>query len=142
MRSRYQILLLALVLSVGATHTLQAQGKGKGKDHDSKAHEVKAHDDQGHANKAKGPPPGHVKRITVDDGIRSTRTILGERGYTVARVEQSGGVRTIYYYRGNNGRGRGHGPLEKIVIRPYAERVVVEGGAKDLVALVRSRLGM
>jgi hypothetical protein len=80
--------------------------------------------------------------VTVDDGIRSARLVLGEKGYTVARVQQVGGTRTIYYYRGNMGRGRGHGPLEKIVIRPSADRVVVEGATASIVSLVRQRLGM
>jgi len=124
MRSRIHVLLLALTISVAAASTLEAQGKSKG-------------------HKEKGPPPGQVKKtVTVDEGIRSARVVLGEQGYTVSRVEQVGGVRTIYYYRGNNGRGRGHGPLQKIVIRPYAQRVVVEGGVPSLVTLIRTRLGL
>src|SRR6185369_2084806 len=124
MRSRLHVLLLALAISLTASHALHAQGKGKG-------------------HKAKGPPPGQLKKaITVDDGIRSARAVLGEHGYTVARVDQRGGTRTIYYYRGNNGRGRGHGPLQKMVIRPSAERVIIEGGAPSLMSLVRARLGM
>src|SRR4051794_33256543 len=101
MRSR--VLLLAFAISLTAGHALQAQGKGKGK--------------AGNDHREKGPPPGHDKKaVTVDDGIRSARAVLGEHGYTVARVEQVRGTRTIYYYRGNKGRGRGHGPLEKMVI--------------------------
>lgn len=123
MRVRATSLLVALVTTVVAAGALQAQGKGN--DH-----------------KSKGPPPGHVKKVaTVDDGIASARVVLVEKGYTVARVEQVGATRVIYYYRGNRGRGRGHGPLERIVIRPSPERLVFEGSATTLIAQIRIRMG-
>jgi hypothetical protein len=122
MRFRGTAPLLTLVITLSAAGTLQAQGKGK--------------------DKSKGPPPGHVKKVaTVDDGISSARVVLVEQGYTVARVERLGATRVIYYYRGNRGRGRGHGPLEKIVIRPSPERLILEGGAPTLIAQIRIRVG-
>jgi hypothetical protein len=123
MRVRATSFLVALVITAVAAVTLQAQGKGN--DH-----------------KSKGPPPGHAKKVaTVDDGISSARVVLVEKGYTVARVERLGTTRVIYYYRGNRGRGRGHGPLEKIVIRPTPERLIFEGGAPSLLAQIRVRVG-
>ena len=140
MRSRVSVSLFALLLVMGASTSVAAQGKGNSHKTSGTRSTVVAQDKGGH--KAKGTPPGHTKRVTVDDGIRSARIVLVEKGYVVSRVETIRGTRTIYYYRGNMGRGRGHGPLQKMVIRPNAERVVVEGGSPSLVAQVRARLGM
>jgi hypothetical protein len=79
----------------------------------------KGHD---HSAKAKGKPGEYV--VTTDRAIVVTRDVLGRHGYHVVRVEDDGDTRVIWYRAGNNGRGKGQGPLEKLVIRRERERVV------------------
>lgn len=53
-----------------------------------------------------------------------TREVLVGQGYEVVRVELRGNDRIVYYRRGNMGRGKGKGPLVKLIIRRTANRVV------------------
>jgi hypothetical protein len=49
----------------------------------------------------------------------------------------------VYYRRGNMGRGKGKGPIEKIVIRPEPDRVVfVSAPPRGLMVDINVRLGM
>ena len=101
-----------------------AQGKGHGKDHG---------------------PPGHAKKkvVTADQAIIVTREVLVSHGYEVVRVELVQGTRVVYYRRGNMGRGKGKGPIEKIVIRPEPDRVVfVAQPPRGLMIDINVRLGM
>jgi hypothetical protein len=68
------------------------------------------------------------KHYTVSSGraVSVTRTVLVERGYTVVRVERVGPTQVVYYRRGNMGRGKGKGRLERMVIRQVRDRVVFE----------------
>lgn len=62
--------------------------------------------------------------VSSDRAVTVTREVLVKQGYDVVRVEREGSEQVIYYRRGNNGRGRGKGRLERMVIRREAERVV------------------
>ena len=86
----------ALVVSAAPAH---AQGKGKG--------------------------PKHYT-VTTDRAISVTRTVLVRQGYDVVRVERVGVTQVVYYRAGNHGRGKGKGPLEKMVIRTVDRRIVFE----------------
>ena len=125
MRSRSSILALMFGLLLAVSGTAQAQGKSK--DHGPR----------------KVPPGQAKKRVTVRDGVVSARAVLEERGYQVWRIEPMGTSQVVYYYRGNNGRGRGHGPVEKIYIRPGREpdHPLVEGPTRTLVLAIQARLG-
>jgi len=93
------------------------------------------------AAKARAVPPGQAKkRVTHGEAVDVSRRVLVERGYTIARVERVRDTRVIYYYRGNNGRGKGHGPLQRMVVRPSQERFVFEGAPADVVKAVNIRL--
>ena len=89
--------VLALALSVAPAH---AQGKGKGKD----------------------------KHYTVsnDRAVTVTRNVLVRQGYDVVRIERVGTTQVVYYRAGNRGRGKGKGPLQKMVIRTVERRIVFE----------------
>ena len=91
------LILGALALSPAPAH---AQGKGKGKD----------------------------KHYTVstDRAVSVTRTVLVRQGFDVVRIERVGATQVVYYRAGNYGRGKGKGPLEKMVIRTVERRVVFE----------------
>lgn len=62
--------------------------------------------------------------VTTDKALTVTRNVLVKQGYDVVRVERDGDAQVVYYRRGNAGRGKGKGRLEKMVIRRDAERVV------------------
>ena len=124
MRHRHTFVTLTLGLSLIFAASVGAQGKSKG-------------------HGPKKVPPGQAKKaVTVRDGVSSARVVLEEQGYQVWRVEPMGTTQVVYFYRGNNGRGRGHGPIERIYIRPAKERVVVEGPTKTLVLAIQARLGL
>lgn len=78
--------------------TAQAQGKGKDKHY----------------------------RVSSDKALKVTRTVLVEQGYHVVRVERVGPTQVIYFRRGNNGRGKGKGPVQRMVIRTVRDRVYFE----------------
>jgi hypothetical protein len=101
MRAARQLLWSAIgfVALVGAASApAEAQGKGKAK------HYV----------------------VSSDKAVSVSRTVLVEQGYQVVRVERVGPNRVIYFRRGNNGRGKGKGPLQRLVIRTVRERVFFE----------------
>ena len=90
-------------------------------------------------------PPGQAKKkvVTADQAIIATREVLVSHGYEVVRVELVQGTRVVYYRRGNMGRGKGKGPIEKIVIRPEPDRVVfVSQPPRGLMIDINVRLGM
>ena len=89
--------VLALALSIAPAH---AQGKGKGKDK-------------------------HYA-ISNDRAVTVTRNVLVRQGYDVVRIERVGATQVVYYRAGNRGRGRGKGPVEKMVIRTVERRIVFE----------------
>jgi len=106
-----------------------AQGKGHG-NHDERGEHV---------------PPGQAKKkvVTADEAIVVTRDVLVSHGYEIVRVERVRTQRVVYYRRGNMGRGKGKGPIERIVIRPEPDRVVfVSPPPRGLMVDINVRLGM
>jgi hypothetical protein len=97
----FTIALASLALGVGAAAPAHAQGKGKGKHY----------------------------AVSSDKAMSVTRTVLQRQGYEVVRVVRSEDAHVVYYRRGNNGRGKGKGPVERLVIRTVERRVVFEEGA-------------
>jgi hypothetical protein len=92
---------------------------------------------------AKAKPASEARgkqRVTRTEAVDVSRRVLVEHGYTVSRVERVGDTQVIYYYRGNNGRGKGRGPLQRMVVRPSAERFVFEGAPADVKRAVTLRL--
>jgi len=73
----------------------------------------------------KGKGPKHYV-VTTDRAVSVTRTVLVRQGYDVVRVERVGTTQVVYYRAGNHGRGKGKGPLEKMVIRTVDRRIVFE----------------
>ncbi len=63
--------------------------------------------------------------VTTDHAYEVTRDALGRHGYEVVKIEDVDGDRIIWYRRGNMGRGRGHGPMEKMVIHRVAHHVML-----------------
>jgi hypothetical protein len=64
--------------------------------------------------------------VSSDRALSVTRTVLERQGFEVVRVVQSENAQVIYYRAGNHGRGRGKGPIERMVIRTVERRIVFE----------------
>jgi hypothetical protein len=124
------LLLLGALLGASSREAA-AQGKADGKAHGQ------GHGQAGHV------PPGQAKKVvTVDQAIVATREVLAQHGYQVVRVEIIKGARVVYYRRGNRGRGRGKGPVERLIIRPTPERVVFEAAPPRVLVDINVRLGL
>jgi hypothetical protein len=91
---------LALVLAALAISAAPAHAQGKGRDK-------------------------HYA-VSTDRAVSVTRTVLVRQGYDVVRIERAGAAQVVYYRAGNRGRGKGKGPLERMVIRTVDRRVVFE----------------
>jgi hypothetical protein len=64
--------------------------------------------------------------VSSDKAMDAAKVVLQRQGYELVRVVRDGGTQVIYYRRGNNGRGNGKGPMERMVIRTVDRRVVFE----------------
>ncbi|HEV8263920.1 MAG TPA: hypothetical protein VGQ06_03145 [Gemmatimonadales bacterium] len=91
---------------------------------------------------AQGRGPKKEFVVAPPRAMSVTREVLVRQGFEVVRVEVVGNDRVVYYRRGNMGRGKGHGPLVKMIIRRVGDRVVfVDTPAAILVDInVRLRL--
>jgi hypothetical protein len=90
--------VLALIVVLAAARPVEAQGKAKHK------HYV----------------------VTSERAVLVARTVLVHQGYTIVRVHRVGPTHIVYYRRGNMGRGKGKGPVQRMVIRTLRDRVVFE----------------
>jgi hypothetical protein len=64
--------------------------------------------------------------VSSDRAVNVTRTVLVRQGYDVVRVERVGATQVVWYRAGTRGRGKGKGPLQKMVIRTVERRIVFE----------------
>lgn len=79
-------------------------------------------------------------RVSGDKALTVSRTVLVEQGYQVVRVERVGATRVIYFRRGNNGRGKGKGPLQRMVIRTVRDKVFFEEAEPSVLVNIDVRL--
>ena len=137
---RALLALVAPALFAVASTPAHAQGKGKHASGHAQASAKPAAKNSAQ-NSAKPKSAGKAKhRVSHDEAVDVSRRVLVEQGYVVTRVERVGGNRVIYYYRGNNGRGKGHGPLQRIVVRPTADRYAFDGAPSNVLKAVTMRL--
>jgi hypothetical protein len=68
--------------------------------------------------------------------------MLVKHGFTFVRVERVGGTQVVYYRRGNMGKGKGLGPVEKMIIRPSGDVVVLESAPSIVLVDVKLKLGL
>lgn len=97
-RAIFGLALAVAALTMLATVPAQAQGKGKGKHYS----------------------------VSSDKAMDVTKVVLQRQGYELVRVVHEGDTQVIYYRRGSNGRGKGKGPMERMVIRTVERRIVFE----------------
>jgi hypothetical protein len=96
-RTVFGLAVAALALTLASAPRAHAQGKGK-----------------------------HYA-VSSDKAMSAARVVLERQGYELVRVVRDRDAQVIYYRRGNNGRGKGKGPMERMVIRTVERRVVFEG---------------
>lgn len=120
MRLASQILLAAAIAAAPAAAS--AQGKSK---------ETKEH-----------ATVGKKARPTTDRAIVVTREVLVKHGFEVVRVVAVDGAQVVYYRRGNMGRGKGKGPVEKMIIRPAPDRFIFEAAPRGVTVDINVRLGL
>lgn len=112
--------LVGLALSFTVAATAHAQGRG-------------------HGDKV---PPGQAKKmVTMDHATEVTQRVLVDHGYKVVRVDVMNDTRVVYFRRRNHGNGHGLGPMERIVIRPGRERIVVDEAPKPVLLDINVKLG-
>jgi hypothetical protein len=78
--------------------------------------------------------------VSTDRAVSVTRTVLIDQGYHVVRVERAGATQVVYYRRGNMGRGKGKGPLRRMVIRTVRDRVVFENAEPSVLVDIDIKL--
>lgn len=64
--------------------------------------------------------------VSHDKALTATKAVLEHQGYDVVKIVRDGDTQVVYYRRGNNGRGKGKGPMERLVIRTVNRRIVFE----------------
>jgi hypothetical protein len=82
------------------------------------------------------------KRVTTSQAVLVTRDVLVTNGYQIVNVVPSGTTQVIYYRRGNMGKGRGLGPVQKIYVVPSGEIVAFRSVPDPLLSTILRRLGM
>lgn len=71
---------------------------------------------------AQGPKREFVIEPTRARSV--TREVLVRQGFEVVRIETAGNDQVVYYRRGNMGRGKGKGPIARMIIRRVENRIV------------------
>ena len=110
------------VLLAGLTEPADAQGRGNGR----------------------GTGRGNVARprVTVELALSATRDVLVGQGFDVVRIEEQDDLQIIYYRRGNNGRGRGRGPIARLVLRRVEETIEIEEAPVEIKLEIELKLGI
>jgi len=85
---------------------------------------------------------GHKKEFVIapDRAISVTREVLVHQGYEVVRIETAGDDQVVYYRRGNRGRGKGKGPLVKMIVRRVENRIVFVDAPDAILVDINVRL--
>ncbi len=119
-RALFRTLFIGIALVTVVLTPAHAQGRGRG---------------QNKANKDK-------ETVSIEIALTATREVLTERGFDVVRIEQEDDFQIVYYRRGNRGRGRGGGPVERLVIRWTPERVEVRDAPDEIRIGIEIKLGI
>ncbi len=80
--------------------------------------------------------------VSIEIALTATREVLTERGFDVVRIEQEDDFQIVYYRRGTRGRGRGGGPVERLVIRWTPERIEVRDAPDEIRIGIEIKLGI
>jgi len=78
--------------------------------------------------------------VSDDRAVTVTKEVLVKDGFDVVRVERVGETQVVYYRRGNMGKGKGKGPIQKMVIRRVSNRIVFEETPADILVNIELKL--
>ncbi len=119
-RALFRTLFIGIALVTVVLTPAHAQGRGRGQNKVKKDKET----------------------VSLEIAITATRDVLREKGFDVVRIEQEDDFQIVYYRRGNRGRGRGGGPVERLVIRWTPERVEVRDAPDEIRIGIEVKLGI
>lgn len=119
-RALFRTLFIGIALVMVVLTPAHAQDRGRG---------------QNRAKKEKAT-------VSIEVAITATRDVLREQGFDIVRIEQEDDFQIVYYRRGNRGRGRGRGPVERLVIRWTPERVEVRDAPDEIRIGIEVKLGI
>ncbi len=88
---------------------------------------------------AQEPVPARYT-VTADHAVVVAKDVLVRHGFRIIRIEKKGPAITVYYRRGNMGRGRGQGPPMRFVIRQVGDGVVFQEAPATLLIDIDVRL--
>ena len=147
MKSVWTLRIAFAALLVAAATPAQAQGKSKGKGAEKKGEKTVVVTSRGEVvavdkKTAKAIDKAERKRVTTSQAVIVTRDVLVTNGYQVVNVVPSGATRVIYFRRGNMGKGRGLGPVQKIYVVPAGDVVRFTSVPDPLLTTILRRLGM
>ncbi len=119
-RVLFRTLFIGIALVAVVLTPAYAQGRGRGQNKVKKDRET----------------------VSIEIALTATREVLTEKGFDVVRIEQEDDFQIVYYRRGNRGRGRGGGPVERLVIRWTPERVEVRDAPDEIRIGIEVKLGI
>ncbi len=119
-RVLFRTLFIGIALVAVVLTPAYAQGRGRGQNKVKKDRET----------------------VSIEIALTATREVLTEKGFDVVRIEQEDDFQIVYYRRGNRGRGRGGGPVERLVIRWTPERVEVRDAPDEIRIGIEIKLGI
>ncbi len=119
-RTLIRVLLIGVALMAVDFVPAHAQARGRGRGQDKPKKEV----------------------VTVELAISATRDVLAEQGFDLVRIEEEGDLQIVYYRRGNRGRGRGRGPVERFVIRKVDGQVRIKDAPDGIRIGIEVKLGI
>ena len=119
-RALFRTLFIGIALVTVVLTPAHAQGRGRGQN--------KVENDK--------------ETVSIEIAITATRDVLREKGFDVVRIEQEDDFQIVYYRRGNRGRGRGGGPVERLVIRWTPERLEVRDAPDEIRIGIEVKLGI
>ena len=121
-RTLIRVLMLGTAFMAVDYASAEAQGRGRGR------------------GQGQGGPKKEI--VSFELAISATRDVLRDQGFDVVRIEEEGGLQIVYYRRGNRGRGRGGGAVERFVIRKTQDRVQIEDAPEGIRIGIEIKLGI
>lgn len=80
--------------------------------------------------------------VSADLALEATKTALVDDGYDVVRLEPQDDLIIVHYRRGNMGKGKGKGPMERMVIRRQRNTVVIEEAEPTILLKIQVALDL
>src|ERR1041385_5688117 len=147
MTSRWINRVALAAMMAAAAMPAHAQGKTKGKGAEKKNEKTVVVTSKGEVVAADKKTEKEIekaarKHVTPSQAVIVSRDVLISNGYQIVNVVPSGATQVIYFRRGNMGRGRGLGPVEKMYVVPAGDVVRFTSVPEPLLTTILRRLGM